>query len=398
MSFQETKSVSWFERIKNSFAGVIVGLALVVAMVVLLFWNEGRAVQTARSLAEGAGLVVSVEADTVDPAREGQLIHVSGPLVTASPLIDQEFAIGAQGVRLVRKVEMFQWIESTKTETKTKLGGGQEQVTTYSYDTGWSNRGHDSSRFKVPEGHQNPTMVVGGATFQIDSATLGAFTLDQNVIGLIGGERDMPVQPSQADAVQQAVGAGIRASIVDGNIYLGPNPHTPRVGDYRISYRLADPGTVSVIGRQTGSGFAPYQTRAGNALLLVGEGIVSAQHMFDNAMSSNTLLTWIVRLAGIGLLVFGFALILGPLGVIADVIPFVGWIVRMGTGIVALIAGVLVGTATIALAWFFYRPFTALVVLAIGVAVAFAIPKLMKRRGTSAPQIDDQGRPDVVAS
>jgi hypothetical protein len=378
MSFQETKSVSWFERIKNSFAGVIVGLALVVAMVVLLFWNEGRAVQTARSLAEGAGLVVSVEADTVDPAREGQLIHVSGPLVAASPLVDQEFAIGAQGVRLVRKVEMFQWIESTKTETKTKLGGGQEQVTTYSYDTGWSSRSHDSSRFKVPEGHQNPTMVVGSATFQIDSATLGAFTLDQNVIGLIGGERDMPVQPSQADAVQQGVGAGIRASIVDGDIYLGPNPHTPRVGDYRISYRLANPGTVSVIGRQTGSGFAPYQTQAGNALL-----------MFDNAMSSNTLLTWIVRLAGIGLLVFGFALILGPLGVIADVIPFVGWIVRMGTGIVALIAGVLVGTATIALAWFFYRPFTALVVLAIGVAVSFVIPRLVKRRGASVPQLGD---------
>src|SRR5690606_29167495 len=97
----------------------------------------------------------------------------------------------------------------------------------------------------------------------------------------------------------------------------------------------------------------------------------------------------IVRLAGIGLLVFGFALILGPLGVIADVIPFVGWIVRMGTGIVALIAGVLVGTATIALAWFFYRPFTALVVLAIGVAVSFVIPRLVKRRGASVPQLGD---------
>lgn len=386
MSYQETKSISWFERIKQSFAGVFVGLALVVGMVALLFWNEGRAVQTARSLAEGAGLVVSVNAGTIDPAREGQLIHVSGPLVAASPVVDQEFAIGAQGVRLVRKVEMFQWIESAKTETTTKLGGGQEQVTTYSYDTGWSSRGHDSSRFKVPEGHQNPSMVVGGATFQIDSATLGAFTLDQNVLGLIGSEQDMPVQPSQAEAVQQTVGAGIRASIVDGDIYLGPNPHTPRVGDYRISYRLANPGTVSIVGRQAGSGFVPYQTQAGNALLMVGEGTVSAQQMFDSAMSSNTLLTWGVRIVGLVMMIFGFSLVLGPFGVIADVIPFVGWIVRMGTGIVALIAGVLVGTATIALAWFFYRPLTALIVLAIGVAVAFAIPRLMKRRGASASQ------------
>ena len=37
---------------------MLVGLVLIVAMVVLLFWNEGRAVTTARSLAEGAGAVV----------------------------------------------------------------------------------------------------------------------------------------------------------------------------------------------------------------------------------------------------------------------------------------------------------------------------------------------------
>src|SRR5690606_9948801 len=129
-----------------------------------------------------------------------------------------------------------------------------------------------------------------------------------NVIGMIGGERDMPVESSQAEAIQQAVGAGIRASIVDGGIYLGPNPHTPRVGDYRISYRLANPGTVSIVGRQAGSGFAPYQTQAGNALLLVGEGAVSAQHMFDSAMSSNTLLTWGVRIVGLAMMVFGFSL------------------------------------------------------------------------------------------
>ncbi|MBN9332627.1 MAG: hypothetical protein J0I64_04070, partial [Devosia sp.] len=77
---QKTITLSWFDRVKQSFGGLVFGLVLVVAMVGLLFWNEGRAVQTERSLAEGAGLVVSVTASPLDPANESRLIHVTGPL------------------------------------------------------------------------------------------------------------------------------------------------------------------------------------------------------------------------------------------------------------------------------------------------------------------------------
>ena len=91
-------------------------------MVFLLFWNEGRAVQTALSLAEGAGIVVSVLPDTVDPANEGKLIHTSGPVTTDTVPTDPDFAISAPGVRLVRSTEMYQWIEEKKTETKKNVG------------------------------------------------------------------------------------------------------------------------------------------------------------------------------------------------------------------------------------------------------------------------------------
>ena len=70
-SFTETTSVSWFGRLRRSVGGVVIGLLLIIGMVVLLFWNEGRAVTTARSLAEGAGAVVSVGADAVNAANEG---------------------------------------------------------------------------------------------------------------------------------------------------------------------------------------------------------------------------------------------------------------------------------------------------------------------------------------
>ena len=53
-SFTETTSRSWLQRIVNLFVGALVGFVLVIASIVAIFWNGGRAIETARSLAEGA--------------------------------------------------------------------------------------------------------------------------------------------------------------------------------------------------------------------------------------------------------------------------------------------------------------------------------------------------------
>src|SRR5260221_13048094 len=73
---------SWLGRIGQSFAGVIFGFVLIVAACILIFWNEGRAVKTARSLTEGEGVVRTVATDKADPGNDGKLVHVVGPLAT----------------------------------------------------------------------------------------------------------------------------------------------------------------------------------------------------------------------------------------------------------------------------------------------------------------------------
>jgi hypothetical protein len=132
-TFTEVTSRSWISRIGQSIVGVLIGLVMVIASIVVLFWNEGRAIQTARSLAEGAGLVVDVDSARVDPGNEGKLVHISGDLTAPGRLSDAEFGGTAKGLRLVRAVEMDQWKEETKTETHQKLGGGEEDITTYTY-------------------------------------------------------------------------------------------------------------------------------------------------------------------------------------------------------------------------------------------------------------------------
>ena len=384
--YTETTSVSWFGRIGRSIGGVVFGLVLLVAMIVLLFWNEGRAVTTARSLAEGAGLVASVPSNAIDPTNEGKLVHVTGDVSTDERLTDSAFGITASGVRLERNVEMYQWKETSSSKTETKIGGGEETVTTYAYSREWSSSPISSSGFRQPDGHQNPAMNIESRSFQIEHGKLDAFDLDSQVIGRIGGAKDMPVGADVIDAVRVATGGNQPVSALDGRIHIGIDPTRPRIGDYRIGYELVPLGQISVIARQTGTGFSAYQTEAGDRLLMVDTGVVPADEMFADAVTGNTVFTWVVRLLGLLFLGVAFGMLFAPIGVVADVIPFLGRVVRMGTGLVAFALTALVGSATIALAWFWYRPLLALTILIVGAGMFYAVSYLGKKREADAAE------------
>ncbi|HTV67462.1 MAG TPA: TMEM43 family protein [Rhizobiaceae bacterium] len=383
-SFTVTTHTSWFTRIKNSVLGVLFGLILVVATVIGLFWNEGRAVQTARSLTEGAGVVVSVKADGVDPANDGKLIHVTGDTTTTSTPSDTMFGISTPGIRLVRNVEMYQWKETSKSETQDKVGGGQETVTTYTYSKEWSDDPQDSSDFKQPAGHENPPMEIRTQRFQVEDAKLGAFTLSENVISMIGGEKQLTVSPSQTEAIDAAYQGNKRVTVAENRIYLGFNSTSPAVGDYRISYEVAPTGATSIIGKQANGGFEHYQTKAGDALLMVDAGTVSAEQMFADAQSANVVITWILRAVGLIVAIIGFSLIMAPLSVLAAVIPPLGRLVGFGTGIVAFVLGIVLTSVTIAVAWFWYRPIVSLIVIVVGFAIAYGIIWLGRSRQKAA--------------
>ena len=122
-TYTETTKTGWTTRIGESLKGIVLGLVLVVASCIGLFWNEGRAVQTAKSLAEGESLVVDIDPGRIDPANEGKLIHVTGTMKAGTAPNDTEFGVSADGLKLVRTVEMYQWQEEQKTETRKNVGG-----------------------------------------------------------------------------------------------------------------------------------------------------------------------------------------------------------------------------------------------------------------------------------
>lgn len=385
MASQKIVTVSWFDRVKQSVGGVVIGLVLIVAMVALLFWNEGRTVQTERSLAEGASLVVAAPVAPINAANEGQLIHLSGALSTSGPLEDAEFAVSTPALRLVRTVEMFQWIETSTTDTQVQLGGSERQVTTYSYTRGWSDEELNSAEFNEPDGHENPAMEIESQTFEVGSAQLGDFSLDATALDQIGGLEDFSLTSADLETVQQAVDDWMPTSIVKGAIYLGEEPSKPQLGDYRVSYQYVPVGVVSLIGQQNGDGIGYYKTQSGDELLLASTGTVAADAMFGEAASGNAIIAWVIRLVGVLLLIAGFAMVLGPISVLASVLPFLGSLLGFGTGLISGVLGIALGTLTIGSAWLFYRPLLAVLIFAVGGLIVAAIIYLGRKKTATAP-------------
>lgn len=372
-----TSRQSWLSRIGKSMVGLLIGLVLFVGAFPLLWWNEGRAVHRARSLAEGAKTVSDVPADRVDPGREGTLVHLTGLATTDEVLTDGDFGITAPAIRLVRTAETYQWKEESKSEKRTKFGGSEETVTTYRYTKAWSSRHVDSSSFHEPEGHENPSSL-GWESRTVDAGrvTCGAFTLGQNLVSKINRAEPRPAAPGDE--------AGLRAQgfrVAQGVFYKGADPGNPLVGDVRVRFEVVRPQTVSLVAVQRGSTFEAYRARAGSDILLLQEGEVSAADMFEAAVRANAVTTWLVRLGGFAAMFIGLALVLQPISVIGSVVPAVGKVLGTGFGLLSFVIAAVLSLTVMAFAWLAYRPLMAVSLMALAVG---ALVLLLRSRRTKA--------------
>ena len=384
MAVTEIQETSYFARLGGAAKGVFAGIVLFLAAFPLLFWNEGRAVKREQTLKDGASSVVSVAADAVLPENNGKLVHVSGGLTSDATLTDPEFGISVKAIRLTRKVEMYQWREKSSSKTEKKLGGGEKKTTVYSYEKVWSDKLIPSENFKEA-GHENPAVFpFDSQKWQAGDVKLGAFQLPENMISMIGQSKrhELPADYQLSN--------DRKGYVRDNAIYVYHVPETQtldvlqtidrafgtlEIGDIRITYTSVVPHDVSVVAQQQEQTFSPYTTGNGT-ILLMADSVQSADAMFQNAQSANSVMTWILRAAGFLLMYVGLGMVLRPLAVLADVIPLIGDLVGTGTSLVSFLISMPCTLFTIALAWLFYRPLIAIPLIVIGAAgLVFLIKK-----------------------
>lgn len=412
MAYTETTRTGYGRRLGNSLKNIIVGLVLLVAGTFTLFWNEGNYVKTKKALNEAAAEVVAlVDINTINPEFEGKFIHASGFASPQDSIYDNMLGVRELAIGLSRKVEYYQWVEHSETETVQNMGGSEETITTYHYKKEWSSSPINSLDFHDPE-YRNENFVLAelpDKEILNTNVHFGAYKLPEFILQLIQNSTPAKINLSkeqneilekEAEKVRLSAKKRVRKSIEpsdndeeqekpkmthvnDNVLYIGKSFNKPGVGDVRVTVEKTEPTVISLLASVKGNSFEMYKASNGRTVVEVAKGEVSAQQMFEAAHADNEEMTWGLRMLGAILIITAIRTMFGFVSMLFKVVPFLGNIVEKGVYVVAGVVGIAWSLIVIATAWLFYRPVIAilLILIIIGIFV------LLKRRKSKEPPL-----------
>mmetsp|Transcript_23814 Transcript_23814/g.61333 ORF Transcript_23814/g.61333 Transcript_23814/m.61333 type:complete len:541 (+) Transcript_23814:194-1816(+) len=404
----------------------VVGLLIFAASGPLVWYNEGRAVYTARAIAAGARSAVEAPCAPIDPSFEGRLVHMTckleglqtfRPLGGALVVNDSAF--------LETDAEMFQWVEhSTTSSKKDSVGGGTTTTTRYTYTRDWSSHPIDSSGFKKPLGasgerRANPAASSWPVKSGVERATAlraGAHALGAKLSAQIRGAAAVQMAPRDGGGVPPArqpppkLDATTTTVPGDGWAYT-TDAHSPQVGGMRVRFKRSTATTVSVLAAQKADGFGVWEgdpaapssgpsslwpsgagggntVAHGYGLLSLEEGEASAHEMLAGLSSANAALTWALRACGLAASWAGLMMVGRPLTVMPDAIPCVGPAIgemaSCALGCAALGVAIVYTCLVGAVAWLRFRPLLAAALFAVAAAAACALGGARMRCGPTS--------------
>ncbi|MEA1915768.1 MAG: TMEM43 family protein [Campylobacterota bacterium] len=381
----QTTRTSYGKNIGNSFKGVAVGFALIIASITLLWWNEGRSVDQATALQEMQSNIVTLANTKYDAQHEGKAVLLQGEVKPLSEVVDPEFGVRSDGLVLRKTVQMYQWKENKTTHTEEKVGGSTQTTTTYDYVKEWSSTAINSSTFQDSVGHQNPMMNHKSETYATD-AQLGEYYLDKNMIRRIGASQSYHGLAKMPEQIGEAINH-------KNFLYIGFSAQLPRVGDVKITYSYAPAGIYTFAAKSQNKALVNYTTDNGKSFAFVRPGNVDAKIIFKEELEANNVLTWILRGVGLMLMFIGFSLIMGPLATLVKVIPMFSSIMTGVTSIVAGILTLILGSLVIALSWFGSRPILSVSILLIAIGIAVAMSRMNKKTSTTSFSKEEESTP-----
>ncbi|XP_070792991.1 transmembrane protein 43 [Pituophis catenifer annectens] len=360
----------FLERLSETSGGMLVGLATFALSFYILFTNEGRALKTASSLAEGLSLVVPLDnIQIISHENDKKLVHFSGILRTSKPLYDPSYGLSIRAVKLKRQVEMYQWVEYEDSK-EYEEDGEVKKETRYSYNTEWKSEVVNSRNFDREIGHKNPSaMAVESFTAVASDVQVGKFFLSRGLIEKINNFKQMSLsklEDPHADVIRSG-----------DYFFHSENPRRPEVGDLRVSFfyaglsedfsRTALPDMVTIVARQQEDHLVPYQTKSGDVLNILYPGELTAEEVFQKEHESNSMKTWGLRAAGWLSMFLGISLMTRIIHTLVDWFPVVRDLVNIGLKAFAFCLATSLSLLTISVGWLFYRPFWALLIALLAV-------------------------------
>ncbi len=305
------------DKLVGSIGWLLVGIILFLGSFWLLHKSIVRTDYT--DVADRAIVAEESKGDT-------EFVYVTGELKSDEFLSDGLYLDEGEYLVVNRTVEMFAWTETIEKD--------EDDFKYYNYETKWVEEVPESREFNEDRYHENPIKAEKNFKEEVNHATVGGYEVDLNKLRLPTLESlnltDENVTLYEYEELQS-----------DENydyIYDGSGTfEEPEVGDIRIKFSILKPmNKVTVFGRLDGKNLVPHHQEQEKGLYRVFSGI------FDDAKS---VLAGEYKTAGtmgeIGVMILmwiGLMLILKPLSVSLELIPFLG---KFGKGALILITAIL---------------------------------------------------------
>ena len=358
MAYTEVKRTNIFQRFLNSIGGIVVGILLFFASFGVLFWNEGRV-----NIANVAEESVAISAESLSDENEGDFVSVTSEIVATEVVGDGLFLNPDNYLAIQRKVEMFAWVEETKTTTRTEVGGTEVEETEYTYTKKWVESPADTSNFKQPEDKFNPDLPFRSETYYNPSVKLGAYAINIKDAG-VGEYSNLELTSSIISDTSVYVNSS--EYLFQGNGSLS----SPQVGDVRISYDVSKPGQLATIfGKKEGDRISSYyDEKSDTTVYELRNG--NRDKALDILNSEHRIMTWVLRGVGFLMMWIGLNSLFGPIVVLLSVLPFLGSIGRGLFAFITFLVALVLSTITIIVSIILNNIWALLAVVTLTIAVA----------------------------
>ena len=441
----EVTRKSWGEKFEESFYLCIFGAILFICAFPALWFNERRAVRISELISEGLKACRPLDANIVNPENNHKLVYLSGKAESPTPVKDELLGVEVEkALKLMRKVEMYQYKEEKNSnKRRDAFGGGETTVTVYSYRKIWEDKAIDSLAFGDNEYNgKNPKFLIQNEYFHTKTGHIGEFQIANHQLEMLTTYKSLPLQENRKHGFSldflekvKSISTLEKVTVESDYIYINTgNEKETTIGDLRISFQYVPEETLSVICCQDDKSFQPYDykkegknqvdentafiqkpdmnlnfddedrenccvkccpccicciccagveslCKTNTTIDWLYEKRLTMEDIFDIKEKENRLATWCVRIGGFLMMVFGISLFFSPVYEILEVLPLLSSLGKLVVFIFALLVSIPICSIIIMVAWMFYRPKVALVFLVIILAFGGVLYFILRKTG-----------------